>query len=159
MISLAVSFGLVIAAVTSLGSLFVDSAVAAGLSAGTSGLILAAGSLTAVVVRIVLGSWSDTTHRDLLRTVGAMMALEPSASRSSPWFACPHSHRSRIVSAGMGLVRALHVCRDTEQHGAPATATGIVQTGAATGGVLGPVSIGYVAEHGDMRRRGGSHVY
>ena len=149
MISLAVSFGLVIAAVTSLGSLFVDSAVAAGLSAGTSGLILAAGSLTAVVVRIVLGSWSDTTHRDLLRTVGAMMAL---GAIGFPLIAA-----GSLVPTAIGVVivfgmgwgwSGLFMFAVTRNNmGAPATATGIVQTGAATGGVLGPVSIGYVAEH------------
>lgn len=149
MVSLAVAFGLVIAAVTSLGSLFVDSAVASDLSAGSAGVILAIGSLVAVVVRLALGAWSDTTRRDLLRTVGTMMAL---GAIGFPLIAA-----GSLVPMAVGVVvvfgmgwgwSGLFMFAVTRHNmAAPATATGVVQTGAATGGVLGPVSIGYIAEH------------
>lgn len=145
----AIGFGFVIASVTSLGALVVDSAVASGFSQGTGGTVLAIGSLVAVIVRIGLGWWADRTDFNVLWVIVAMMAV---GSVGYGFLTSTHLGFllvGVVVAFGVGWGWSGLMMMAITKHnlGAPATATGTIQTGAAIGGVVGPSTTGFLAEH------------
>lgn len=146
--SLAVAAAFSTAAAITLGGFFVESAIDAGISAGTAGLAFAAGSLVSIVVRLAVGVVADRRPGNLLGAVAVMIAL---GALTSVWF----TWRSPAVQligvplafgagwAWPGLFN-LSVVRAAPRF--PGRATGITQTGTYVGGAVGPILFGAVAE-------------
>lgn len=146
--SLAVAAAFSTAAAITLGGFFVESAIDAGIDAGTAGVAFAAGSLVSIVVRLAVGVVADRRPGNLLGAVAVMIAL---GALTSVWF----TWRSPAVQligvplafgagwAWPGLFN-LSVVRAAPRF--PGRATGITQTGTYVGGAVGPVIFGAVAE-------------
>ncbi len=146
--SLAVAAAFSTAAAITLGGFFVESAIDAGIDAGTAGLAFAAGSLVSIVVRLAVGVVADRRPGNLLGAVAVMIAL---GALTSVWF----TWRSPTVQllgvplafgagwAWPGLFN-LSVVRAAPRF--PGRATGITQTGTYVGGAIGPIVFGAVAE-------------
>jgi MFS family permease len=127
----------------------VSSAVATGLSTSEAGLLFAAASGAAVVVRLVLGHMADRRPGGLLVTIAVLMIA------SAGGFAVLAGHHSAGTLIGTPIAAAtawgwpglffLVVARCSPS--APARASGIAASGVMAGAVLGPLSFGIVAQH------------
>ena len=148
LVPMAVAAALATAAAITLGGFFVESAVDAGVAAGTAGLVFSAGSVVSIVVRLGVGAFADRRSGDLLGVVAVMLAV---GALTSMWFTwrTPAAHLIGVPLAfgagwawpglfNLSVVRAApHV---------PGRATGITQTGTYVGGAAGPVVFGWIAE-------------
>lgn len=145
---LALVFALAGSAAMAFTSFVADYAVSRGMTADTGGIILAIGSAAAVVTRIamgyVVGRWRidalEATAVMLLVGVGGLVwVLLGSASTVLP--------AAILVLAGgwgwMGLVLFSVTFGFGDN---PGRANGIVQTGGAAGGIIGPVVVGIAVE-------------
>jgi len=136
------------AAASGLGSFLVSAAEDAGVAPGAAGLLLSAGSLIGVVVRLVMGARAGLHPERTLRTVAIMLTLGAAA------FGLLAVHRAWVIIAvtplafGAGwawpglfnfaIVRA-------NRRGAGA-ATGITQTGTYLGALGGPLLFGVMVD-------------
>lgn len=146
--ALAVAAAFSTAAAITLGGFFVESAIDAGVMAGTAGLAFACGSLISIVVRVLVGVAADRRQGNLLGAVAVMIGL---GALTSVWF----TWRTPIVQlvgvpiafgagwAWPGLFN-LAVVRAVPKQ--PGRATGITQTGTYLGGAVGPILFGTIAE-------------
>ncbi|MPZ72070.1 MAG: MFS transporter [Nitriliruptorales bacterium] len=131
-----------------LGVFTVASAVSADVPAGVAGVLLTAGSLTAIAVRVVMGSVVDRTGGGF-GTVAAMLAAGSVgyvllAGGGGVWLLTT----GVLVAFGLGwgwngvlnfAVADTHADR-------PAAATGITQAGVYVGGTVGPAAFGVAAQ-------------
>lgn len=125
------------------------SATDRGLSSGVAGMLLAAGSIGGLVVRMITGAAADRRVGGHLRTIAALMAMGTVGLA-----AMAIDHRfvfvgSTILAFGtgwawQGLFNHAVTNRWTQ---APAAATGITQTGVFIGGVIGPPAFGAASAH------------
>jgi MFS family permease len=146
---LTVGIGFGAAAGGTLGSFLVSGAVDAGVSEGAAGLVLTAGSLAGITVRLAAGAQADRRVGDHLRVVALMLALGAATfalmAVDEPW--------SYVVAGPAGFCTAwawpglfnLAVVQANPSH--PAAATGITQTGTYIGAVSGPLLFGVLADH------------
>ncbi len=149
LVVLACAMALGSAAATSLGAFVVPACVSAGFRPGTAGLIAALGSLVGVSARVVAGMRADKRGGRHLRAVALMLASGSIGYLGLALGSQPVDIISVAVAFGAawgwpGLFN-LAVVR-THGH-APGWATGVTQTGAYAGGVLGPFIFGLVVEH------------
>lgn len=135
-------------AATSMTTHLSSFAVDAGVSVTVAGLALSAGSLGAIVVRVVVGISADRGRVDPSKSAALMMAV------GSLGYVVIATGTTVGVTAGAliaftigwgwsGLMGLILVRAHPD---APASASGIVLTGAAIGGIVGPASTGWVAE-------------
>lgn len=148
LVPMAIAAAFATAAAITLGGFFVESAIDAGVDAGTAGLIFSAGSVVSILVRLAVGSFADRRSGDMLGLVAAMLAL---GALTSAWFTwrTPAAHLIGVPLAfGAGWAWPglfnLSVVRAVPE--APGRATGITQTGTYVGGAAGPIVFGTVAE-------------
>jgi MFS family permease len=146
---LTIGIGFGAAAGGTLGSFLVSGAVDAGVSEGAAGLVLTAGSLAGITVRLAAGAQADRRDGDHLRVVALMLALGAATfalmAVDEPW--------SYVVAGPAGFCTAwawpglfnLAVVQANPSH--PAAATGITQTGTYIGAVSGPLLFGVLADH------------
>jgi len=146
LLSIGIAFGA--AAGGTLGSFLVSAAVDTGISESRAGLLLTAGSLAGITVRLAAGARADR-HHDHLRVVALMLALGAGTfallATGQPW--------AYVVAGPAGFCTAwawpglfnLAVVQANPSH--PAAATGITQTGTYIGAVSGPLLFGVLAEH------------
>jgi predicted MFS family arabinose efflux permease len=145
------SVGLATAAVAtgSLGAFVVQSGVEAGLAEGTAGYLLAVGSAGAFVVYLVAGMNADTRPGHELQTTAAMLAVGAGAlavlALGVPGAFILAAPVAFTIGWGWPGLFNLAVIRSSPS--APGGATGITQTGAYMGVVLGPPAFGLLAEH------------
>lgn len=126
----------------------VISAVRSGIAEGTAGVLVAASSLLAIGVRIRAGRQIDRVDADGFRRTAVMMAL------GSVGFALLAVQSAPLVVPAMVLVYgAGWGWPGLFQYGvtrmfpaAPARATGIIQTGFASGTAVGPIAFGFAAD-------------
>ena len=144
----AVALGCGTASANAMSAFFVESAVHLGHTAGTGGLLLAAGSGTGILTRFGSGLLANRLRTDHLRLVGFMMLLGASGfvtlgfAGNLGWLVL-----GAVISftAGWGWSTLMHLAIVREHIEAPAEASGIVQAGTFTGGTLGPLLFGWVA--------------
>jgi MFS family permease len=148
MARLAVGIGFGAAAGGTLGSFLVSAAVDSGLSEGSAGWVLTAGSLAGITVRLDAGLRADRRDGGHLRVVATMLALGAAA-----FLLLATTREIAYVLAGPlafctawawpGLFN-LAVVRANPRR--PAAATGITQTGTYVGAVSGPLLFGVIAD-------------
>jgi len=148
LVPMAVAAALATAAAITLGGFFVESAVDAGVAAGTAGLVFSAGSVVSIVVRLGVGAFADRRRGDLLGVVATMLAL---GAVTSLWFTwrTPTAHLLGVplaFGAGWAWPGLFNLSVVRASPGAPGRATGITQTGTYVGGAAGPVVFGWIAE-------------
>jgi predicted MFS family arabinose efflux permease len=138
-----------IAAATSMSTLLSTFAVGAGLSASFAGLTLSAGSIGAIVVRIASGRAADRGTVNPARLSMWMMLIGATGYLLiATEFAVTVAGGAFVAYAiGWGWSGLLVLNLMRAHPGAPGSATGVVLSGAAIGGMIGPVSIGWLAEH------------
>lgn len=145
----AMSFALGAAAAASLGAYSVSTAVAAGLSEGGAGVLVALGSVVGLASRVGVGYWSDRRPGNQLDLVASMMGV---GIVGFLLLAVPHHI---VVSVAVPIAFAtgwawlgsynLAIAK-LNPHG-PGAAMGVVQAGAFVGSIAGPVVLGILAEN------------
>lgn len=136
-------------ATASLGSFYVESAVAGGASASTAGYLLAMGSFIGVAGRVGWG-WFGDVRRDLhfvvvpsLLAAGALAFALIGAVRSTPALVIA---TVLVFGAGWAWPSLLNFGVIARSPRGPATASGMLGTGQFGGGILGPLTFGLLVE-------------
>ena len=130
-----------------LGAYLVVSAVENGLSEATAGLVLALGSAASLVMRIALGERADRRADYGFRTVVALLASGSlgfallSADAAGPFLA----GALLAFTLGWGWPGLFNLAVVDRHRGAPASATGITQSGIYVGAAAGPTLFGVLA--------------
>jgi MFS family permease len=145
---LALGVGLGAASAGSLGSFLVSAAADGGLSEGGAGLLLTAGSLAGISVRLLAGARADRRDGGHLAVVvrmqaaGALAFLLLATTRPAAYLVGgPLAFCTAWAWPGLfnfAVVRA--------NPRRPAAATGITQTGTYVGAVTGPLLFGVIAD-------------
>ena len=152
---LAVGAGLGVAANTAVNAFFVESVVAAGLSAAEAGVMFGVGSAVAIGGRLFWGvRLNGRDGLELLRYTGliittgsgGLLLLAATDDRLLLWLAMLTMFIT--VGAWNGIFELAVV---DLYHRAPAAASGVAATGMRAGGLLGPVVFGFVSTHTSIR--------
>ena len=126
-----------------MGAFLVEYAVDEGRGAASAGLLLAGGSGLGVVVRLVMGWLADVRARGHLAIVAAMLAGGAAGmlliATGGPALTIGVTLAFGLGWSWPGLLTFTVVRLNPT---APAVATSIIQTGAFTGGALGPLMFG-----------------
>jgi predicted MFS family arabinose efflux permease len=146
---LAVAAALGSAVGTTAGTFLVDTVMSAGMSAGSAGALLAVGSVTSVVIRVVIGMHADQLARGHLLRVAALLAAGAPGFLLLAIGSGPALVLGAMLAFGggwgwAGLLNFAVVRRNAET---AATAAGVVLAGSSFGGGSGPLLFGLVAEH------------
>jgi predicted MFS family arabinose efflux permease len=146
---LAVAAALGSAVGTTAGTFLVDTVMSAGMSARSAGGLLVVGSVTSVVIRIVIGLRADRlSGGHLLRVAGLLAAGAPGflllAIGSGPALVLG---AMLAFGGGWGWAGLLNFAVVRRNRDTAATAAGVVLAGASFGGGSGPLLFGLVAEH------------
>ena len=148
LILLALGIGLGSAAAVPLGAFTVESGVAAGLQVEFAGLLLAAGGVVGIVVRLALGWLADRRSTGHLRIVAAMLIAGTAGfvllATGVNWLFVLGTVLA--FGAGWGWHGLFNFAVVKYNPNAPAAATGITQTGAAAGSAVGPFLFGVIVE-------------
>jgi MFS family permease len=152
---LATGFGLSMLSITALTTFLVTSAVAAGLSKGMAGLLVALAGATAVLTRIGVGARADRAARARrhLRLVGTMLLLG-----SAGYVLLAAGAATRLIpllvigavityGAGWGWNGIFNLAISVSHPAAPAKASGIALTGNRVAGIAGPFLFALVVTH------------
>jgi len=146
---LAIAFGLGTSASVAMTTFLVDFTVLNGLSEARAATLLSAGSVIVILLRLTLGWWCDHGLESVDGVIAALFVGGAAAV-----VVLPH------VGVGRTLV-VVALCAFTGVWGwtgllvyfvavnnlrATGAAAGVLQTGAATGGILGPSLMGAIAE-------------
>jgi predicted MFS family arabinose efflux permease len=137
------------AVATPLGVFLVETLARAGFSPGAAGALLAAGSVSSIAARVLGGIHADRFAGRQLRWVAAMLAV------GAVGLALLATGRPEALVLGTliafggawgwpGLLNLAVARRHPDAVGA---AAGVVLTGAALGGGIGPLAFGMLAEH------------
>jgi MFS family permease len=145
---LALAFGAGTAASVTLTTFLVDFSVSRGVAEGAAGLLLAIASVGAVLVRVALGWWADHGMADRQRVLAVLLLFAAVCMGGLTVAEGALLPVAAIVTfvAAWGWTGLLIYVVAVENLAAPGTATGYVQTGAASGGVIGPSVLGLLAE-------------
>lgn len=136
------------AAASSLGAFLVLSAVAEGLSIGSSGYLYAAGAMAAVGARMLVGWLADRRGGKHLPVVAWLLAFS-SLGYVLLMFGGAHVAflvvGAIVAFAGWGWPGLMLFSVVRLNHSGPGAATGITASGAAVGGLVGPLLFGLIA--------------
>jgi predicted MFS family arabinose efflux permease len=149
LLMLAVAAALGSAVGTTAGTFMVDTVMSDGMSAGAAGALLIVGSVTSIVIRILIGLRADRMERGHLLRVAALLAA------GAPGFVllAVGSGPALVLGAmlafggGWGWAGLLNYAVVRRTRSGAATAAGVVLAGASFGGGSGPLIFGLVAEH------------
>lgn len=146
--ALATATGLAAAGSGSLSGFFVVSSVGSGIDEGLAGVLLGAGSLVGIAVRLVLGVAADRGAIGAWNTLTVMFLVSAAAfgglAAGSPvvvMAAVPFAFASAFAWPSL-----YHLAVVRANPSAPGAATGITMTGSYTGAVGGPLVFGLVAD-------------
>lgn len=144
---LAVAAALSAASAMSLPVFLTSSAVERGLTSTGAGLLLAAGSVGGLVVRLVVGARADRRSGGHLQRIALLMMLGTigllgMTSHHAVLFATATMLAFGAGWAWQGLFNHAVTNRWPQS---PAAATGITQTGVFVGGIIGPPTFGWMA--------------
>jgi MFS family permease len=144
----AVAFSLGSFAASGLGAYTVTSAVTAGMSVGSAGLLVAIGSVVGLSSRILVGLWSDRRTGSQLDLVTWMLAAGAVAflllALMDRWvmlIAVPFS-----FATGWAWLGSYNLAMVKLNPDAPGAAVGVTQTGAFIGAICGPIGLGFLAD-------------
>ena len=143
------SFGLGAAAAGSLGAYSVSTAVHAGLSEAAAGVLVALGSVVGLASRVGVGYWSDRRSGNQLDLVAGMMGI---GVVGFLLLAVPHHIVVSIAvpiafATGWAWLGSYNLAIARLNPEAPGAAMGVVQAGAFTGSIAGPIILGILAEN------------
>jgi len=149
LVMLAVAAALGSAVGTTAGTFMVDTFMSGGMSAGAAGALLMVGSVTSIVIRIVIGLRADRMERGHLLRVAGLLAA------GAPGFVLLAVGSGAILvlgamlafGGGWGWAGLLNYAVVRRNQATAATAAGVVLGGASFGGGSGPLLFGLVAEH------------
>ncbi len=144
----AVGFSFILAAINSMGTFIVVSGVAAGIDPGVAGLLLSAGGLLAILVRVVVGILADRRGQDHFRFVALQILIGAVCyallSLAVPWlYVLATLVAYATIWSFQGVFFMAVVQHDLA---APAAATGRVISIGSIGGFSGAPVFGYVAD-------------
>lgn len=144
----AVGIGLATAPANSLSAYLVESLVTAGWDVGRAGTLLALGSMTSIVARIVVGYLSDRLVSAHLLVIGLMMlggavgfALLGTGIDVLLYLGVVLAFGSGWGMNGLLIFAVVRLSPDT-----PASTTGITMAAAFTGAIIGPALFGLLAQ-------------
>jgi MFS family permease len=144
----AVSFGLGSSAAASLGAYTVSTAVASGMDEGAAGILVAVGSVFGLSSRLLVGLWSDRRRGSQLDLVSWMLAaggvgflMLGSVTDWVLFLAVPVA-----FATGWAWLGSYNLAMVRLNPNAPGPAVGITQTGAFAGAIIGPASLGFLAQ-------------
>ncbi len=145
----AASYGLGAAAAGSLGAYSVSTAVHAGLSEAAAGVLVALGSVVGLASRVGVGYWSDRRSGNQLDLVAGMMGI---GAAGFLLMAVPHHVVVSIAvpiafATGWAWLGSYNLAMARLNPEAPGAAMGVVQAGAFTGSIAGPIILGILAEN------------
>jgi cyanate permease len=153
LVVLGVGIGFGAAAAGTLGAFLVNAAVDAGVAEGPAGLLVSLGSAIGIAVRLLAGSRADRRDGGHLRVVSLMLI-----AGSVAYFLYATEQPLALVAAtplafgaGWGWPGLFNLAVVRAHPSAPATASGITQTGTYIGAVAGPVVFGGVVEAASYR--------
>jgi MFS family permease len=145
---LAAGVGLGAAAAGTLGTFLVNAGVEADLSEGSAGLLVAGGSATVIVVRLIAGARADRRQGGNLPIVAAMLALG-----AIGYLLYATETKAMLIAAspltfacGWGWPGLFNLAVVRANPQAPGLASGVTQTGTYIGAVAGPLAFGALAE-------------
>jgi len=143
------SLGLVAAVVaaTSIGAHAASAAVAIGFSEATAGLLLAAGGLAGLAVRLAAGLRADRVSGGAL-TAAAVLVVAGAGGWALMATGIPALFVVGLMAAnafGWGWPGLIHLAVARRYPESTAAASGVTQTGVAFGLFVGPVLIGVIA--------------
>lgn len=144
----AIGFSFILAAINSMGTFIVVSGVAAGIDPGVAGLLLSAGGLLAILVRVVVGILADRRGQDHFRFVALQILIGAVCylllSLAVPWlYVLATLVAYATIWSFQGVFFMAVVQHDLA---APAAATGRVISIGSIGGFSGAPVFGYVAD-------------
>lgn len=129
----------------------VDSAVASGVAPATAGLLLTAGSVASILVRLIVGSRADRRERGHFRTVAGLVAFG-SVGYLMLAVGNPYLTMLGVIIAfglGWGFNGLFWYALLRLNRQAPGRITGLVMPGGMLGGFLGPLIFGWLVDsHG-----------
>jgi MFS family permease len=145
----AISFALGSAAAGSLGAYSVSTAVAAGLSEGAAGVLVALGSVVGLASRLGVGYWSDRRSGNQLDVVAGMLGI---GVVGFLLLAVPHHVVVAIAvpiafATGWAWLGSYNLAIARLNPHGPGAAMGVVQAGAFLGAIAGPLILGILAEN------------
>lgn len=146
---LAVAAGLAVVGGSSLGAFYVESAVAAGISPGLAGSLLAIGSLTGIAGRLAWGWAGDRRPSGHFSVLSVILSVGALAFVALGYAASPRVLLATTIvvfAGGWGWPGLFYHAVTARSLEAPAVASGIVATGIYGGGVGGPVVFGFLVE-------------
>ncbi len=148
LILLALGIGLGSAAAVPLGTFIVESGVTAGLRVEFAGILLAAGGAVGIAVRLALGWLADRRSAGHLRIVAVMLIVGTVGfvllATGVSWLFTLGTVLA--FGAGWGWHGLFNFAVVKYNPNTPAAATGITQTGAASGSAAGPFLFGVILE-------------
>ena len=148
LVALAVAAALAHTGLDAIGAFVVPFAVSVGVAEGSAGILLTIGSLAGLVVRLTSGWLVDRRQHTGLPWMAALLFI------GSLGFLVLAVGGSTVLvlgillafAGGWGWAGLLTFIVVRANPGAPATATGIVNTGKYVGAAAGPALVGYLAE-------------
>jgi MFS family permease len=147
---LAGGLALAVVAATSVGAFGASGGVAIGLSEAAAGLLVAAGGLAGLTIRLAAGVLADRLAVDALRGVAALVAVGAAgwammAGAFGIDAAALYVTGLLIANAfGWGWPGLLHLAVARQFPTATAAASGVAQTGVSGGVLMGPPVLGLV---------------
>jgi MFS family permease len=138
--------GLGSAVANTLGTFFVLSAVAGGTGNGAAGLLAVLGGVASMAMRLGAGRYADRRGRRHLLVVAALLGAGTGGflllAAGGTWALVPGAVLA--YGLGWGWAGLLNFAIAKRHPAGAGRATGIVQAGTATGGMLGPLSFGFL---------------
>lgn len=150
--ALAAGLMLAVIAAPSIGAFGAIGGVAIGMSEASAGLLVAAGGLLGMTIRIVAGLWADRAGSGALKAVAALMLVGAvgwmlMASAFSTTAIALYVVGLLVANAfGWGWPGLLHLAVARMFPAATAAASGVTQTGVSAGLMVGPLVIGLTIE-------------
>ena len=144
---MATAGGLASGAVNCVSPFFVDSAVSSGTATGLAGGLLALGGAIGVVSRVAWGLVADRRGRGSLQLTAILMAI---GAIGIGLLGVPSGLPLLLLAtalafgAGSGWSGLFHYAVVRSYPTKPAAATGTVTTGLALGGMIGPMTFGWL---------------
>lgn len=148
LVALAVAAALAHTGLDAIGAFVVPFAVSVGVAEGPAGILLTIGSLAGLIVRLTSGWLVDRRQHTGLPWMAALLFIG-----SLGFLVLAVGGSTLLVvgillafAGGWGWAGLLTFIVVRANPGAPATATGIVNTGKYVGAAAGPALVGYLAE-------------
>lgn len=149
LVPLSVAAGCGTAGATAMASFLVEAATSSGMSVSAAGWLQVLGSVAGVAARLTAGRIADRGRRPALDVIAFMLGVGAAgyALLSLDEAGLTMAGTLLAYSFGWGWTGLLMYAVVGLYPDAPATATGIVVTGAAAGAALGPLIFGLAVTH------------